>query len=408
MPIEPFDTEKPLMAQLRERNLELDQKLYRALEISASNPDIEPEDSGYPDSYLLLALYRMNTSLTRLAVLDTTRYNLFHEYLLAERCKPEEVVPGRRLCTVLNEAVRRFATNSSIGVGDFLRAIAHVSLHKRPEVYSGSTIHDTFSVETLLWGMGHSAWTAVEDAPNVRALLDRIERQEQVDDFQYILAVENDRIVFRLTSRLDDYGIPNDKGIIVPCRATLTHFKDQYGGFLIEEILELEDLINDRSAKEEQFQKFFEAHPHFLRVWDYREIFPHVYLTREELGPLVPDFILTDPQIQQARLVDLKLPSAKLIRHQENRIRFAAAITEARSQLLEYRDWFEDPTHRKAIQERIGLEIYRPRLAVVIGRSSEFIGPFERQKLSSREPDLEIVTYDDILTHARRRIITIQ
>ena len=60
-----FAQGKPLLLKLAEKGLEFDQLLQRELEVSASNPDIEPEDDGFPDSYLTLALYRLNTTLTR-------------------------------------------------------------------------------------------------------------------------------------------------------------------------------------------------------------------------------------------------------------------------------------------------------------------------------------------------------
>ena len=56
---------------------------------------------------------------------------------------------------------------------------------------------------------------------------------------------------------------------------------------------------------------------------------------------------------------------------------------------------------------RIGMEIYRPRLMVIIGRASEFSDAFERQKLRDRNPDIEIVTYDDILSFAKDRMILV-
>jgi hypothetical protein len=99
-----FEQGKPLLAQLESYGLEFDQKLSRALEVSASRPDIEPEDQGFPDSYLTLALYRLNTTLTRLVKLDEGRLNIFHKYELAPKCNPTEVVPGERLCLVLTEA----------------------------------------------------------------------------------------------------------------------------------------------------------------------------------------------------------------------------------------------------------------------------------------------------------------
>jgi len=56
----------------------------------------------------------------------------------------------------------------------------------------------------------------------------------------------------------------------------------------------------------------------------------------------------------------MKLPTAKVAIGKKNRERFSALVEEARAQLLEYRDWFEDAGHRRKIRDRFGMEIYRP------------------------------------------------
>ena len=81
---------------------------------------------------------------------------------------------------------------------------------------------------------------------------------------------------------------------------------------------------------------------------------------------------------------------------------------EARSQLLEYRDWFELPQNRELVQRQIGMEIYRPRMMVIVGRNTAFQDRIERAKLESRHPDLEVVLYDDIVNHARQRRVEIE
>jgi hypothetical protein len=101
--------------------------------------------------------------------------------------------------------------------------------------------------------------------------------------------------------------------------------------------------------------------------------------------------------------VDLKLPSEKLTRRQLNRDRFAAVISEARAQLQHYGKWFQSEINRASLTRLVGMEIYEPRLGVVIGRSREFHSPYDRQKLSSGYPDLDVVTYDDIVEIAKRR-----
>lgn len=161
---------------------------------------------------------------------------------------------------------------------------------------------------------------------------------------------------------------------------------------------------NEPKTKEQTLQKFFERYPHFFRRWDYREVCPHVYLTRddENQGPLIPDFILTNRDAMEAFVVDLKLPSAKIVRNQRNRRRFSACVLEAKAQLLEYSRWFEHRLHRERLREIIGMSIYRPQLAVVIGRSDDFTDELDRQRL--RDSEVSIVTYDDILEMARRRM----
>ncbi|MBL7153878.1 MAG: DUF4263 domain-containing protein [Phycisphaerae bacterium] len=249
----------------------------------------------------------------------------------------------------------------------------------------------------------------LQDMPESRRVIEGLGQvPPEPDDFQYALCIEEGEIVFRAVSILGDFPMRAIDGSLVGNRGLLTHLKEQYGLFTQDENAELEDMLRNPKAAESDFQRFFESHPHFFRRWDYREVYPQVYLAREDQGPLVPDFILTNPEVQQATVVELKLPKAKLIRRQQNRDRFADAMTEARAQLLEYRDWFEEKTNRESIAAKLKMEIFRPRLAVVIGRSADFKCGIDRQKLASTTPEIEVVTYDDILSYAEQRMLAIR
>lgn len=229
-------------------------------------------------------------------------------------------------------------------------------------------------------------------------------------DFELILALDHaGRIRIRPTGHLGDRVQKADSGFYVPTRAILT-LQQTYQVFTPDQIAELEDLINRSNTRENDLQSFFERFPHFFRTWDHRAVHPHVYLTREadNDGPLIPDFILTHNDAQKAFLVDLKLPGEKLITRQKNRERFSAAIIEAKAQLSLYRDWFEDRYNREKLKDKVGMAIYRPQLAVVIGRSSEFKDEIDRQKLAASERDIQVVTYDDILKDAKRRQLWLQ
>lgn len=406
-----FRATEPLLEQLKKHGLEFDQKLSRALEISASRPNIAAEDSGFPDSYLTLALYRINTILTRVIQLAQDRYNVFHEYKLAHPCAPEDVFPSSKLCRVLDKAVQLAQPNKTIGVGHFLRAVVSLSLDEEPLLADGfenQVIHNTFSIETLMWGLGHTAWTPLSSAPELRNILEILGGREPVEDFDYLLTTEGNRLVFRPTSILDAYRMDSGRGVTGSRVALLTHFRDQYAGVTASEILELEDLINNPHVREQDLQKFFESHPHLLRFFDYREFHPQVFLTREDQGPLIPDFILVDPEMQKAMILDLKLPHVKLVVDKPNRVRFSSAVEEARAQLLTYRDWFENSANRAQLKDRFGMEIFRPRLGVIMGTSHELELGTDRQELASRQADVEVVTYDDVLKHAERRLLLVK
>jgi hypothetical protein len=408
----PIEPRKPLMRQMAQSGLEFDQKLRHAFELAASKPDIQPEDDGLPDSYVTLALYRTNTVLSRMVDLQQRRLNLFHDYKLAPPCPLDDVVPGQRLAGVLNEAVSELAGAKVIGVGHFLRAIVRLTLDQSAHDvgylgFPGQVVHNTFSAETLLWGLGHTAWTPVSKAPELKVILENLDRRHPIDDHEYLMTREGGRLVFRPTSVLDPFDVARKEGQPARRLAVLPHFAQNYGGFQPSDILAFEDLINSKKSREVDLQKFLERHPAFLRLWDFRDVYPQVVLTREQDGELIPDFLLVDPALQQATIVDLKLPMKKVAVGAKDRRHFSQAVEEAIAQLRMYQAWFDDPHNRSNLKERFGLEIYRPRLAVVIGRSSSFADEMDRQRLVASTPDVQVVTYDDISERAKRRLVLV-
>ena len=302
--------------------------------------------------------------------------------------------------TLLESASRHVGSTRSLGSAQLLKAIVTHAVENPG--YTGRWV----TLDHIIAAAAGDRQRDVNDVPQLKELLRLASNSvDGVEDYQYILSFDDTGIRFRVVSTLGDYAQVTEAGLWVPQRALLTHI-DSYGFFTSESIDELESLINDASAREQTFQEFFERHPNFLRQWDYREVHPHVYLQREEMGPLIPDFILTNPEAQRAAIVELKRAGAmtgRVVRHQDNRVRFADAVMEARAQLLQYRDWFDVPHHRDLIKEAMGLELYRPRMMVIIGRASDFRPGIERARLEDHNRDIEVVTYDDILRYAKQR-----
>lgn len=403
------DVWRPLFSQLSEYEVELDQRLRRAFETAAAHG---PEDTFY-DSHVFHALLRLNSSAAWRTKIDraiSERAAHYRKWLWLSTDTFARDINSMsahiRMRTLLRRALLIRRDSHTISTPDFLRAIALQSLDFGET--SDLNFERPFTLELLAELFDGDRHLPLSASPNARKYIDELLHLPDGDeDFQFVLTTSDSGLVFRCVSVLRDFVQTTDAGLLVPKRAMLMHFQDSFGGFTAEEIQELEALLNSGKAREDDFQRFLVAHTHFFRKWDYREVHPHVYLSREELGPLVPDFILTDRELQKAAIVELKLPT-RIIRRQRNRDRFGAALSEARAQLLRYRDWFDDKHNRSKLKGVVGMEIYRPRLSVIIGRSSDFRDEFDRQQLSGDNPDVELVTYDDLLAFAKRRRLLVE
>lgn len=407
----PVDYWRPLLPQLDRLGIELDQRMRQAWEICASEFVTEVD--------LLTALLRLDTRGleclpdTWLPVREILEKDI--SQFRGDRSPLGAEIAARYDFPIWIRTIQLLGRGRTITCSHFLRAISQTLLTpwegpvaNTPPLIRllGTCCNERSEHETAQFS---DVPRMLEDMPESRRVIEGLGQvPAEPDDFQYVLCIEEGELVFRAVSVLGDYSMRDSDGSVVGNRGLLTHLKERLGVFTPEEIAELEDMLRNPKAAESDFQRFFESHPHFFRRWDYREVCPQVYLTREDQGPLIPDFILINAEVQEATVVELKLPKPKLIRRQENRDRFAAAITEARAQLLEYRDWFEEGANRESIAAKLKMEVFRPHLAVVIGRSAEFKCGIDRQKLASRTADIEIVTYDDILAHAQQRLVAIR
>jgi hypothetical protein len=177
-------------------------------------------------------------------------------------------------------------------------------------------------------------------------------------------------------------------------------------GFGVEAIAELEDLINSPISREQDLQSFFEAYPYFLLGLDYGRLIAQPLLRRKDEPDLIPDFVLLplDSNTRFPKIVDLKLPTEKVFRREKNRQGYLSAVHKARDQLLEYQRYFSQTASVQEASMRWGQEIFMPEICVVIGRSASFASSLERQRARISVPDLEVITYDDVLSAGRRLV----
>jgi glycine cleavage system H protein len=169
-------------------------------------------------------------------------------------------------------------------------------------------------------------------------------------------------------------------------------------------VAEFEELINRKSIREAELQRFLEEHPEFLLGFEYERLYPQIVLKQEGVSDLRPDFILKPIAgvSYEPKIVELKLPGANVLKPTPRREGVYSPIMEAVMQLRAYARYFKETENRDYVRDVLGFTAYRPRLALIVGRTIEFGD--ERIKadiLSSLQP-IELLTYNDILQQYRR------
>jgi len=170
-----------------------------------------------------------------------------------------------------------------------------------------------------------------------------------------------------------------------------------------DEVMEFEYLINKKSVSESELQMFLEAHPTFLLGNRYKYLRSHVYLQRDQEGPLIPDFILEPVNpFDYWKVIDLKLPNDKITKIiNDNRKGFNSKILDALHQLREYRDYFDNPVYRERMGD-VGITAFKPELSVIVGRDYGNLTMEDVIKARCDLKDLEIITYEELLERVKQ------
>lgn len=218
-----------------------------------------------------------------------------------------------------------------------------------------------------------------------------------------IITTENDK--FQVLP-YDIIGASNFKDGISERTAPFKLFYTNVNNFIyVDQVVEFEWLINKPNVSEFDIQKFLERNPGFLLNMEYKSLHAQITLARENLSDLRPDFMLERIDCPLCDIIDLKKPNVNLVVGSQNRRTFSYQVISALSQLSTYRDYFDNPNNRKMFYEKYGFQAYKPKISVVIGRSQSFNSEIERRELEMLLPNLNIVTYDDILARAKYRCL---
>ena len=161
-----------------------------------------------------------------------------------------------------------------------------------------------------------------------------------------------------------------------------------------------EELINWHAVTERDIHAFLIEHPEFLLSDQYTRLHSELILDRGDKGDLIPDFFAELTTSRFSDIIDLKKPNESLLVGRKDRRGFSAAVHSAVYQLREYRDYFDQTHRREEFYGRFGLRVFKPKIAVVIGRTPS--DDFEPELIQARRSltDAEVITYDDIISRA--------
>jgi hypothetical protein len=107
-------------------------------------------------------------------------------------------------------------------------------------------------------------------------------------------------------------------------------------------------------------------------------------------------FVLEPVSGELSDILELKLTSTPIFNLKKNRMRYSAAVAEAAAQLREYGRYFEEEKNRNHILEKYGLQAYKPKMFVIIGRRSTKVDPLDERNMQTDLPNLHLRTYDDL------------
>lgn len=293
----------------------------------------------------------------------------------------------------------KIISSNKLTLGDFLLA----SLNDKIESPYDNPVIDFFSnnLDKIKWENASKELNKLSDkiSNNIEILL---KLDQELSHQQFIIYPAEKGI------KIAPYGLWGGLKSISQKKETENNLIDRFnvlqsGHFFSKDSLEnLEYLVNE-NADEKYFQNFFNANPEYLTtLGSYNNIHSHLILHEDNGNKIIPDFFLEKLDSKFCDICELKKPNLKLSKEIYNRTSFRDKIHVAVTQLLSYRDYFDDRYNREKFESLYGLNSFRPKVVLIAGRNADFESEISRIKLESElKSFVSLRTYDDILKNAQ-------
>lgn len=167
----------------------------------------------------------------------------------------------------------------------------------------------------------------------------------------------------------------------------------------------LEELIGSPRTREHDLQKYLETYPELLFGNDFDTIVPQAVISPDlKRYDWKADFVLSPfNQFAFATILELKLPRVKTTRTKTpGHASFTSQVWHSLRQLKDYADAFDSPTVRAKFREAYKVDVFKPDLHLVIGRSWD-VNQIDTIKKMKKDSQVKIETWDEMLARLKRQ-----
>ena len=180
---------------------------------------------------------------------------------------------------------------------------------------------------------------------------------------------------------------------------TVYPLPEEYKNIHLPKINRFIELWGNEDTTEPQITKFLEENSFILKMaFGATNIYAEkdCIWQSEERKAIRPDFFIESPN--RVDIVEFKLPTIKnnSVVGRENRESFCSQLNSYVAQTRTYANYFNDPNNRIWVQEEYGIDVYKPRRILIIGRRTDF-NRKEWKEIVADYDNFDVITFDDLV-----------
>lgn len=180
---------------------------------------------------------------------------------------------------------------------------------------------------------------------------------------------------------------------------TMYPLPEDYKNIHLPKINRFIELWGNEDTTEPQITKFLEENSFILKMaFGATNIYAEkeCIWQSEQRKAIRPDFFIESPN--RVDIVEFKLPTMKnnSVVGRENRESLCFQLNSYVAQTRTYANYFNDPNNRIWVQEKYGIDVYKPRRILIIGRRTDF-NRKEWKEIVADYDNFDVITFDDLV-----------